>query len=549
MSEGPRSENEELERLRAENWRLKHDLAEERERFEHVLESDLVGYLLSSFELNRFLDTNQLYCDFLGYDREEILASDPYQFWTATTFEDDRELERKQLERIVKGEISGYRLQKRHVTKSGELRWGEMSLSTVRDPRGRIRYNILSCIDIHEQKCASEASDELRSSLLQAQKLETVGRLVGGVAHDFNNRLLVIMGHADILKRGCVDDAALSSHAEIVVSSARRAADLTRQLLAYSRRQVLQPSAVDVNGVVERTRKMLERVLGERVELSTVLEAKRPMLADPGQLEQILMNLTLNARDAMPSGGHITLRTLDVDVSEAAPHDGLEPGAYVALEVTDTGGGIPESARAHIFEPFFTTKEAGAGTGLGLSTVDGIVRQSGGAIAVKTARGQGSTFTVFLPRASEPDAADDAPRTPAEHVPCRPELDTILVVDDDDDVRRLLVEVLRLGAYQVLEARDGDLALEIAEAHGEPIGLLVTDLVMPGLTGMELADSLRAHHPELKVLFMSGYAERERLRVLRENEQYLPKPFLPDELFRRVNDFMSEPLRDTVPGG
>lgn len=540
---------EEVVRLRAENWRLKHELAEERERFQHTLDGDLVGFLISSFELSRFLDTNQVYCDFLGYEREELLASDPFEFWRKTTFPDDMAAEVRELERIVAGDIGSYRLQKRFIRKTGEVRWGEMGLTAVRDQRGRVRYSIISCIDIHEQKSAYEARTELQSSLLQSQKLETVGRLVGGVAHDFNNRLLVIMGHAELLKRGSAHDPALAVHAEQVVASARRAADLTRQLLAYSRRQVLKPRPTDLNGLVEGARRMLERVLGERIELVTELRAREPVLADPGQVEQILMNLTLNARDAMPDGGRITLATVDHDVASEAPIDGLTPGGYVALAVSDMGTGIPAAARAHLFEPFFTTKEVGRGTGLGLSTVEGIVRQSGGAVTVDTEEGRGSTFTVYLPRAAEAALpfGDELAALPADYVPCLPELDTILVVDDEDEVRKLLVEVLRLGSYRVLEARDGAGALELAREHGAPIGLLVTDIVMPGLTGMELADALRVSSPALKVLFMSGYAERNRLRVLGDNEQFLPKPFLPDELFQRVNAFMSEPARGLLP--
>jgi two-component system cell cycle sensor histidine kinase/response regulator CckA len=238
----------------------------------------------------------------------------------------------------------------------------------------------------------------------------------------------------------------------------------------------------------------------------------------------------------------VTLETLDVLVSPSAPIPGLGEGAFVALSVTDTGTGIPETALEHIFEPFFTTKEVGRGTGLGLATVDGIVRQSGGGIAVRSVEGRGSTFTVYLPRA--PEQAELTPSRgegmKSDYVPCLPAIETVLVVDDEDDVRHLLVDVLRIGAYNVIEARDGEQALEVARKHDKPIGLLVTDIVMPGLTGMELADALRDRHANLKVLFMSGYAERDRVRQLHDNEQFIPKPFLPAELYRRVNAFLHE---------
>jgi PAS domain S-box-containing protein len=542
MTENPSSLPDELARLRADNFRLTHELTEERERFRHAFEGPLVGYLISSFELGKFLDVNQAYCDFLGFSRAEVLAADPYQHWIATTFADDLDLERRWLQRIVAGEIEGYRIEKRFVRKNGDMRWGQLSFSCVRDDRGRVRYNILACNDIHEHKRSLEQRAKLEGSLLQAQKLETVGRLVGGVAHDFNNRLLVIMGYADLLKRGSAHDSVLASHAEVVVSSARRAADLTRQLLAYSRRQVLRPRPSDLNAVVDGTRRMLERLIGERVELVTVLGAKFPMLADPGQIEHVLMNLTLNARDAMPDGGRVTLETFDCEVTKDAAVEGLSDGAYVALSVTDTGTGIPEATRKHIFEPFFTTKDVGRGTGLGLATADGIVRQSGGGITLKSSEGHGSTFTVYLPRAI--DTASELTPSKIEkpdYVPCLPTVETILIVDDEDDVRKLLVDVLRISSYRVLEARDAEQALEVANAHATPIDLLVTDIVMPGMTGMELADAIRARSPDLKVLFMSGYAERDRIRPLRESERFVPKPFLPAEFYAAVDEFLREP--------
>jgi len=544
MAEEPTSSVDELSRLRAENLRLEHELGEERERLRHAFATPLAGHLIASFEHGKFLEVNQAYCEFVGFTREEVLAADPYQHWMVTTFAEDLDAERQELQRVVAGEIDRYSLQKRYVRKDGELRWGALSFSCVRSARGQVRYSMITCIDIHEHKSTLAARAKLEGSLLQAQKLETVGRLVGGVAHDFNNRLLVIMGYADLLKRGSMSDPVLAGHAEVVVSSARRAADLTRQLLAYSRRQVLRPRPGDLNSVVDGTRRMLERLIGERVELVTVLGAKFPMLADPGQIEHVLMNLTLNARDAMPDGGRVTLETFDIDVTPDAPVEGLTEGAYVALSVTDTGTGISEAARKHIFEPFFTTKDVGRGTGLGLATVDGIVRQSGGGISVTSTEGHGSTFTIYLPRAvdtaSEPTPAR-AEMSRAEYIPCLPAVESILIVDDEDDVRKLLVDVLRIGSYRVLEARDGEHALKIVEGHPHPIDLLVTDIVMPGMSGMELADTVRAKNTDLKVLFMSGYAERDRVRPLHDSEQFVPKPFLPAEFFRVVNEFLREP--------
>jgi two-component system cell cycle sensor histidine kinase/response regulator CckA len=529
MREDPDVLEAELVKLRAENVRLQSVLADECERYLVTLRHARVPLLITSFETGRYTHVNQAYAEFLGFTAEEILASDPYQFWVDTTHPEDFEAERRALQRVVDGELDLYSIEKRFIKKGGEVCWGELHAAVVRDARGRLRYAVIQVDDTAERRASAATRAELEARLRQAQKLESVGRLVGGVAHDFNNRLLVIMGYAELLKRGTAGNPVLEGHANLVLSSSQRAADLTRQLLAYSRRQVLRPHATDLNAIVDGMRRMLERLIGEQVELATALGARVPMLADPGQVEQVIMNLVLNARDAMPNGGRVLIETGDAVVIEETPVADLAPGEYVTLAVVDTGSGIPDATRPHIFEPFFTTKEVGKGTGLGLATVEGIVRQSGGAVTVKTSPGSGSTFTVYLPRASE-SATSDGPAS--SEAPAR--------LVDIETVRRLLVDVIRIGAYRVLEARDGEQALQIAALHSGSIELLVTDLVMPRIAGMELADRLRAKHPDLKVLFMSGYAEREHLRELHPNEQFIPKPFLPAELFRRVNDFLRD---------
>jgi len=505
-------------------------------------ESSPVGLLITSFETGRYLEANAAQCQLLGYSREEILGADPYALWVTVTHPDDFEAERVMLQRLVDGEINGYKnFRKRFVRKTGEVVHAELSVEVVRDERGRIRYCVTQMEDRTENQRLLDAKAELEARLQQSQKLETIGRLVGGVAHDFNNRLLVIMGHAEIVRRSTIGNAALEGHANVVLSSARRAADLTRQLLAYGRLQVLNPRPLDLNHVVDTLRQMLERLIGEHVELVTVLGAKQPTLADAGQVEQVLLNLVLNARDAMPDGGRLTVETADVDVEVGQVTD-LTPGGYVTLSVTDTGSGISDATKARLFEPFFTTKEVGKGTGLGLATADGIVRQSGGGITLKSAEGRGSTFVVYLPRASE-SAVDAAAEEFTPVPPPAAELsgvETVLIVDDEDEVRRLLVDVLRLGAYEVLEARDGEHALEVIARHQGSLDLLVTDVVMPRLGGPELVDHLRATERNVKVLFMSGYAESERLRALRPNERFIAKPFLPAELFVRVSAFLRE---------
>jgi CheY-like chemotaxis protein len=291
-----------------------------------------------------------------------------------------------------------------------------------------------------------------------------------------------------------------------------------------------------LNALVDRMRRMLERVIGESIELVTVLGAKQPMHADPGQIEQVLMNLVLNARDAMPGGGRIAIETADVTVAAGTMTD-LAAGAYVTLSIADTGTGVPEAVREQMFEPFFTTKDVGKGTGLGLAMVDGVVRQSGGVVSVKSSEGRGATFTVYLPRATEPNRSESPAPAPAPMARLI-DVETVLVVDDEDDVRRLLVDVLGIGAYQVLEARNGEHALEVAQAHQGSIELLVTDVVMPKMKGPELAERLRERHPRLRTLYVSGYAERETLKTLGPNEHFLSKPFLPVDLFRIARDIL-----------
>ena len=526
-----------MSRLLAENARLERELDEERARSRRVFDTGLVGKIVSSFELGRYLAVNQAFVDMSGYTESEILAYDPYRFWVDTTFTEDLESERAQLQRVMTGEISSYRVEKRHVRKNGEVRWAVTEFSAERDARGSVRLAAITMLDIHDQKTAQAKRAELEARLHRAQKVETVGRLVGGVAHDFNNRLLVIMGYGQMLKNSVADDPELSTFAELVLSSAQRSAELTHQLLAYSRQQVLRPRSIDLNAVVDGTRRMLERVVSEEIELVTVLGAKHPMLADPGQVEQVLMNLVLNARDALVGGGRITLETRDAFSTPAEPLEDLGFGDYVALSVADTGTGISEALRDRIFEPFFTTKESGRGTGLGLPMVEGIVRQSGGAIRLESIEGRGTTFTVYFPRA----AADlDAPVEKIDAGLGRgfPDGELVLVVDDEDDVRALLSDVLQVGRFRVIAARSGRQALELATAQASPVALLVTDIVMPGMSGTELADALRVRYPAIKVVFMSGYAERERVRELRPDEQFIAKPFLPAKLFSTVESLL-----------
>ena len=439
------------------------------------------------------------------------------------------------------------------ISRLGGSRWVRMDAFGTRDAQGRLECLTAFFTDIEEQRALARTRERLEAQLREEQKLGAVGKLAGGIAHDFNNRLVVVMGHGELLKRDLPEDSPLAVHADMVLSSAKRAAELTRQLLAYSRRQVLEAEAFDVNEMAERMRSLLKTVLIDRIALVTRLGAKRAVLADPGQIERVVLNLVLNARDAMPSGGKLTLETRDVTF-EAGEHPALLPGNYIALVVADTGTGIPEEALPHIFEPFFTTKKAGQGTGLGLSMVEGIVHQSGGATCVESRVGKGTTFTIYLPHAPHAPHASTPPtvRPVIEEAPHRTgRFETVLVCDDDDDVRDLLVAVLGLRAYSVLTARSGEHALEIARGHQGPIDFLVTDLAMPGLGGMDLATALRARDPALRVLYISGYADRmDRLSGPRDaGSHFLPKPFLPGDLTRAVSMMLegAAPVADGVP--
>jgi signal transduction histidine kinase len=384
----------------------------------------------------------------------------------------------------------------------------------------------------------------LEEQLRQVQKMDAVGRLAGGVAHDFNNLLTVITSYSELALLGMGDDDPHRGDVVAIRDAAFRAASLTRQLLTFSRRQVVRPAALDLNAVVDGIAPMLRRLIGAEVEI--VRKAARPLgrvSADRGQVEQVLINLAVNARDAMPGGGTLTLTTADVELDEqyAALHPPASAGAHVMLAVSDTGHGMDETVRARVFEPFFTTKEVGQGTGLGLSTVYGIVRQSGGHIAIYSEPGHGTTVKVYLPRVTAAEAA------PAELPAAAPALvggaETVLLVEDDEAVRELARGVLARSGYAVVEARDGRDAVRVAgEALGR-VDLLVTDVVMPGLGGRALFAELAARRPGLRVLYMSGYTDDDVLRrgLLDPGMAFLEKPFTATGLARAVRAVLDGP--------
>jgi PAS domain S-box-containing protein len=385
--------------------------------------------------------------------------------------------------------------------------------------------------DISERK-------RLELQLWQSQKLEAVGRLAGGIAHDFNNVLNVIMGYSELLGRSMAPEGPEQKKLGKIRNAAERAASLTRQLLAFSRQQVMQPRVLDLGTVVADVMAMLKRSLGEDIELRASTHAKGRVRADPGQMEQVLLNLAVNARDAMPRGGKLTIETSDVELDETygRVHPPTQAGSYVLLAVSDNGEGMDAATQARIFEPFFTTKDQAKGTGLGLSTVYGIVKQSGGYVWVYSEPGVGTTFKIYLPRV-DAHVVDPGPSPRAGG---RPATETILVVEDQTSGREMIAEVLAAEGYRVLSAADGNEARELMRRSPERIDLLLTDVVMPRMGGNDLARALAIDQPKMRVLYMSGYTSDVITHhgVLDEGVSFLQKPFAPARLSERVRQIL-----------
>jgi PAS domain S-box-containing protein len=403
----------------------------------------------------------------------------------------------------------------------------------IKDESGRVAFLELFAEDVTERRA-------LERQLRMAQKMEAVGRLSGGIAHDFNNLLGVIIGYSQVLKRSLKPEHPLYEHAEEIEKASQRAVSLTRQLLAFSRQQVLEPVILNMNALVSDMEKMLPRLIGEDVALTLTLDpALGQVKADPGQVEQVIMNLAVNARDAMPDGGKLTIQTANVDLDTAYTHQhpGSRVGSYVMLRVTDTGTGIDPEIQAQIFEPFFTTKERDKGTGLGLATVYGVVKQSGGYIAVDSEKGKGASFSVYLLRVENavaaPDLSNDAP------VSVRGS-ETVLLVEDEESLRKLADMFLRDSGYHVLTAADGAQALQVARQYAGPIHLLLTDVVMPGINGRVLAERLAPSQPGMRILYVSGYTDSfiAGHGVLEAGAHLLHKPFTEESLTRKVRELL-----------
>jgi len=394
--------------------------------------------------------------------------------------------------------------------------------------------------EIAERKRAEEEKAALKEQFRQSQKMEAIGRLAGGIAHDFNNLLTVIKGYSELALIKLKEGDPLKGNIEEIHRASQRAADLTRQLLAFSRRQILEFKVLDLNTILRDMDKMLLRILGEDIELVTLFaEGIGRVRTDPGQIEQMILNLAVNARDAMPNGGKLTIETSNIELNEnyVRFHIAVKPGLYVMLSVSDTGVGMTPEVKERVFEPFFTTKEKGKGTGLGLSTVYGIVKQSGGNIWVYSELDHGTTFKIYLPRVEEEASTllhgDDKRSLPQGS-------ETVLLVEDDLSVRGLVVQVLRENGYNLLEAANGNEALRMAQEYAGEIHLLLTDVVMPQMGGKELADRLKTLRPNIKVLFTSGYTDNAIVHhgVLEPGIDFLQKPFSPAALAHKVREVL-----------
>lgn len=519
-------------RKKAEN-----DLRESKERLAIAQQVAEIGSFDWNLHTNEIITSKQL---------EKIYGADEnfnnsYDYWLRFVHPDDVLRVERDMNRVIEeGELDN---EFRIITGSGDIRWIHSHIKVFRDDADQ-PYRIVGInIDITKRRNAEEALRKSEEQLRQSQKLESVGRLAGGIAHDFNNMLTAINGYSDLILRTLAEDSPLRRKVIEIKKAGERSAQLTQQLLAFSRRQILQPKLIDLNQIVSDMSQMLNRLIGEDIQLSIdLLEDTCCVEADPGQLSQVLMNLVINSRDAMPEGGKLRICTDSVKMTEkdVANHPPMVSGHYVILGVEDTGSGIDDETLQYIFEPFFTTKKAGMGTGLGLATVYGIVKQSGGYIWVESEPGRGTNFRVFLPfiKADEliPQKTDRHAASPSRGN------ETILLVEDEKSVRGLIRQILQTYGYTVIEAENGIEALKICQESKPKINLLITDIVMPQMNGRRLAEDLKQIYPQIKVLFTSGYVGDKALLDSAENrdKNFIAKPFTSNLITDKVRKILDE---------
>jgi PAS domain S-box-containing protein len=512
-----------------EQKKAEEALRKERNRAQRYL--DIAGVILVALNTEGNVTLiNKKGCEILGYEEEEIVGKNWFDCFLP---EEIRESLQEPFRHLLKGDDGPLQYYENPVlTKKGTKRMVTWHNTVLTDSHGNITGTLSSGEDVTEHK-------RLEEQLFQSQKMEAVGRLAGGIAHDFNNLLTAIIGYSDIITRDNDIKQKHRTYIEEIKKSAERAATLTQQLLAFSRKQILQPRILNLNILLKNTRNMLQRMIGEDIRFELHLSSDVGMIkADPGKIEQVVINLAVNSRDAMPNGGNLYLETRGAVLDDAycEDHKGSRPGEYVLLSVRDTGKGIDDETMKHIFEPFFTTKEIGKGTGLGLATVYGIVRQSGGYIDISSRIKEGTTVDIYLPKVTG-DKGEKQPEQEPRVSSGKHE--TILFVEDDDMVRNMVTAVLDQYGYQVIEAENATKALDICQGRTR-IDLMITDVVMPGTSGPELVRQIGTLHPDMKVLFISGYTDDAIVHhgVLDENIPFLQKPFTPQILAQKVRDLL-----------
>ena len=519
-----------------EHRRTEEALRESEAGFRAMFEVACIGIAQADLRTGRWLRVNRRMCEITGYSAEEMLNLRIAEI----THPADRALDSELFRRLVQGQAPDYRLEKRYLRKGGTVAWVNVNVTVIRDAAGQPLRTMATIEDITERRQAAEEKARLEEQLRQAQKLESVGRLAGGVAHDFNNLLMGMMNYVELCRDELPPGHPARCYLDEITHDAQRSAAITQQLLAFARKQVITPKVLDMNDVLAGMLKMLGHLMGEDIALIWMPGAPLwPVSIDPGQLDQILANLCVNARDAIAGVGRVTIETANTRLDQAycATQPEAVPGDYVRLAVGDSGCGMSEDVLAHIFEPFYTTKEVGKGTGLGLATVYGIVEQNHGHIAVHSEVGKGTTFHLYLPRAA---AAAPVGAVAVAPVALPRGTETILVAEDEKSVRVTSCRFLELLGYTVLAAATPTEALRLAGAHTGPIHLLLTDVIMPGMNGPDLAGLLAEGRPKLKCLFMSGYTAEVMMRrgMLGAGRPFLSKPFSRDDLARKVREML-----------
>jgi two-component system cell cycle sensor histidine kinase/response regulator CckA len=513
------------------------ELQNAEQKYRSIFENALEGIFQATPD-GRFLSVNPAMARILGYDSPEDLIGHITDIGRQLYVEPGR---REEFIRLMRDDRTAAGLEIQLHRKDGSVVWARVHARPVFEETGELGLVEGILTDITERKRAEAERQKLEEQLRQSQKMETVGHLAGGIAHDFNNLLTPVLGYADMLLDGLPDGDHRRAQLQQVKEAAERAKDLTHRLLTFSRKQLIELKTVDLGDIIRRFENMLRRTIRENITIETrVSPILSPVRADAGQIEQVLINLSINAQDAMPEGGLLTIEANDIDLDESytSRHLEIAPGPYVVFAVSDTGIGMDEQTLQHMFEPFFTTKELGKGTGLGLSTVYGIVKQHGGSICVYSEKNQGSIFKVFLPRVSEEGMIiEEHPPRPGEVVRG---VETILVVEDDEMVRELAIAMLRGFGYEVVSAESPDRCIELVHEHTGAIHLLMTDVVMPGMNGKDLFERLRLVLPGLKVLFMSGYTADVigHHGVLDKGLHFIAKPFSRHALSQKVRQVL-----------